>query len=81
MRQTEKNTDSLAVKEKNRLFLAGFEIAEKLKEFCPIIEVYPQATIRQLLPNVFHKTKRGVAEEQLNAIAQFTGWPNHRRSQ
>ena len=64
-----------AVKEKNRLVLTGFGIVEKLKDFCTVIEVYLQAIIREILPNVFHKTKRGVSEEKLNAIAQFTGWP------
>ncbi len=55
--------------------LAGFEIARLLRESYPIIEVYPQATIRRLLPNVSHKSKQGVAEQQLNALSQYTGWP------
>lgn len=55
--------------------LAGFEIAKVLKPAAPIIEVFPQAIFRRLLPNTSHKSKSGVAAEQLQALAAQTGWP------
>jgi len=55
--------------------LAGFALAEQLAELAPLIEVFPQATIRQLLPQTPHKTALGVPEQQLAAIAQHSGWP------
>ena len=55
--------------------LAGFEIAQELASLAPVIEVYPQATIRRLLKNTPHKSKNGIAAQQLRAIARFTGWP------
>ena len=55
--------------------LAGFEIARELATIAPVREVFPQANIRLLMPNVPHKSGKGVPLLQLNAIAKHTGWP------
>lgn len=55
--------------------LAGFEIAKAIKPMAPVIEVFPQATIRRLLPDARHKLQSGAAEIQLQALATQTGWP------
>ena len=55
--------------------LAGFEIAKALRPLAPMIEVYPQATIRRLLPNAEHKSGVGIPALQLQALAVQTGWP------
>lgn len=55
--------------------LAGFEIARELAKIAPILEVFPQANIRRLMPDAPHKTGKGVPKLQLEAIARYTGWP------
>lgn len=56
--------------------LAGFAIAKALEPVAPTIEVFPQATIRRLLPNAPHKSVTGMPATQLQALAAQTGWPN-----
>src|SRR5690606_25302001 len=55
--------------------LAGFEISRELAKIAPVLEVFPQANIRRLIPNTKHKTRKGVPKLQLEAIARYTGWP------
>lgn len=55
--------------------LAGFDIAKRLAELAPVLEVFPQANIRLLQPNAPHKTRVGQADAQLKAIAEHTQWP------
>ncbi|CUA83208.1 DUF429 domain-containing protein [Pseudidiomarina woesei] len=55
--------------------LAGIEIARELATIAPVREVFPQANIRLLLPNVPHKSGKGVPLMQLQALAKQTGWP------
>src|SRR5690554_2319436 len=55
--------------------LAGIEIARELATIAPVREVFPQANIRLLLPNVPHKSGKDVPLMQLQALAKQTGWP------
>ncbi|WP_417665444.1 DUF429 domain-containing protein [Pseudidiomarina sp.] len=55
--------------------LAGFEISRELANVAPIIETFPQANIRRLIPNVPHKSGKGIPQLQLEAIARHTNWP------
>ena len=57
--------------------LAGFSIADALKDIAPCIEVFPHATAKLLGAAGKHKTKDDQAKIQLQAISQYTGWPSN----
>lgn len=64
----------------NQLWMqVGFELFEKLGIIGECVEVYPQATVRQLGVATVHKSRAGAVESQLAAIAVHTGWPNGSR--
>jgi len=56
--------------------LAGFAIANALKDVAPCIEIYPHATAKLLDVAGKHKTKDDQAYIQLQALSKFTGWPS-----
>jgi hypothetical protein len=56
--------------------LAGFAIAEVLKNIAPCIEIYPHATAKLLGVATKHKAKDDQAFVQLNAISKYSGWPS-----
>jgi predicted nuclease with RNAse H fold len=60
--------------------LFGFELFASLKSGlkAEVIEVYPFAIVRALLPACQHKTTEQGYRDQLNAVAARTGWePQH----
>jgi hypothetical protein len=56
--------------------LFGFELFASLKDglAAEVIEVYPFAIVRALLPACQHKTTEQGYRDQLNAVAARTGW-------
>jgi predicted nuclease with RNAse H fold len=56
--------------------LFGFELFECLRSGLgtEVIEVYPFAIIRELLPTCEHKSTENGYRDQLNAVAARTGW-------
>ena len=56
--------------------LFGFELFSKLRSElgAEVIEVYPFAIVRALLPACEHKTTERGYRDQLSAIATLTGW-------
>ena len=63
----------------NQLWMqVGFALFRELGKVAECVEVYPQATIRQLGAGSIHKFKTGGVESQLAAVARHTGWPRGR---
>jgi predicted nuclease with RNAse H fold len=56
--------------------LFGFELFERLRSGLgtEVIEVYPFAIIRELLPTCEHKSTENGYRDQLDAVAARTGW-------
>ncbi|WP_324482674.1 DUF429 domain-containing protein [Acidiphilium sp.] len=56
--------------------LFGFELFSALRRELDVevIEVYPFAIVRALLPSCLHKSTEGGFRSQLEAVAQRTGW-------
>jgi hypothetical protein len=54
--------------------LFGFELFTCLKSSAEIIEVYPFAIVRALLPACEHKSTEEGYRDQLNAVSARTGW-------
>ena len=55
--------------------LVGFQLFRQLKTVAECVEVYPQATVRQLGVGNVHKFKQGGVATQLAAASAYTGWP------
>ncbi len=55
--------------------LVGFELFSALREVAPCMEVYPQATAQVLGASGVHKSSTLGVEQQLEAVANYTGWP------
>lgn len=60
--------------------LAGFELFSVLGRQWECLEVYPHAIVRQLGVTGRHKSKLDGYQEQLNRVAQQTGWEADRLS-
>jgi hypothetical protein len=56
--------------------LAGFALAEALADIAEVIEIYPQANVRLLNVASKHKTQKDQSKVQLQAISEYTGWPD-----
>ena len=55
--------------------LAGFALFEELAGLAPCLEVYPQATVREIGAGQIHKSQRGAVGKQLAAAKPHVGWP------
>ena len=55
--------------------LVGFQLFRQLKTVAECIEVFPQATIRQLGVGEVHKLKQGGVATQWTATSVYTRWP------
>lgn len=63
----------------NQLWMqVGFALFRQLSVIFDCLEVYPQATIRQLSAGSLHKLKAGAVDSQLVAVSAYTGWPDSR---
>ncbi len=61
----------------NQLWMqVGFVLFRELRAIADCVEVYPQATVRQLGVGSIHKFKAGGVDAQLAAVAAVTGWPS-----
>jgi hypothetical protein len=61
----------------NQLWMqVGFVLFQQLRAISECLEVYPQATVRQLGVGSLHKFKAGGVDAQLAAVSAFTGWPD-----
>ena len=54
----------------------GFALFRQLRVISDCLEVYPQATVRQLGVGALHKFKAGAVDAQLVAVSAYTGWPH-----
>jgi hypothetical protein len=54
--------------------LAGFALFREFSRLAPCLEVFPQATIRAVGRGHVHKSRPGAVEDQLNAVARYSGW-------
>lgn len=61
----------------------GFEMFASLREesVAEVIEVYPFAIVRALLPSCEHKSTEQGSRDQLAAVASRTGWDPSRLEQ
>jgi hypothetical protein len=60
----------------NQLWMqVGFALFHELRAVWECLEVYPQATARQLGVGSVHKFKAGGVDGQLAAASAYTGWP------
>jgi len=63
----------------NQLWMqVGFALFRQLSIVFECLEVYPQATVRQLEAGSLHKFKVGAVDVQLAAASAYTGWPDSR---
>lgn len=61
----------------NQLWMqVGFGLYEELQNVAECIEVYPQATVREMDAGVNHKFKSNAVQRQLRTAACYTGWPS-----
>lgn len=60
----------------NQLWMqVGFALFREFGAIKECVEVYPQATVRQLGAGSLHKFKSGGVDAQLTAVSARTGWP------
>jgi hypothetical protein len=62
----------------NQLWMqVGFPLFRQLRVIADCVEVYPQATVRELGVGSLHKFKAGGVDTQLVAVSANTGWPDN----
>jgi hypothetical protein len=61
----------------NQLWMqVGFALFRQLRVISDCLEVYPQATVRELGVGSLHKFKAGGVDAPVVAVSAYTGWPD-----